>query len=715
MSTQTSKECRDRSEIIADLEYLSQEDGFIYTFCLLVLKHLTVTIDNSNELKDWHQHLSTRELSFLLGLMVKHPLRLSVVPSQEVAQEQDNKAFELLGELHRSYLSSLRLGIEEQSSNLDEESQFSQAHRKVLESPDQLAESMFYAEDGGYDFQCIEFTRKRYARDRMWLESKLGASLEDILEIPVRLVDLTEDRIQGIHPPEAFEEFCQQVLSVFTFSREEIVGDQKVSVSGFLEAFACTPGTVNRELNTVGAYNAVLSHPLIHLPDGQFLLPIHFNLAQSLYESPFYWMSNDPAYENMASRNRGEAIEEIAYEMLKETFGDQNTYRGVKVLRGKDDVTDIDVLAVAGNKAVIVQAKSKKLTELSKQGNIESVKSDFTKAIQSAYDQALTCRESVINKVNTLRDSDGQIIELHEDLDDAYLICLTGDHYPSVSTQLFAFLQRRADDPYPLAMSLFDLDILTFYLTEPIDLLYYLRQRSTHSEHFFADCEMSFLAFHLRNKLYPSHSANVTYIDPSTAQLIDANFPVAKGHRPRTEVAGRLFHKWRNEDFDQLVEALKNTGIRGFTDAIFFLFDFAGKGADTIIRRIRERKQATHFDDDIHSVTIPIEDSGKGITFVSYPRKFASVQEQFSSFAQATKYRHRANEWLALGSIEGSEAFVDMFFYSREGWKFDSDMERVARSTLKHGTMIRGGGRKIGRNEPCLCGSGLKFKKCHGR
>ncbi|MGB9429901.1 MAG: SEC-C metal-binding domain-containing protein, partial [Gammaproteobacteria bacterium] len=24
-------------------------------------------------------------------------------------------------------------------------------------------------------------------------------------------------------------------------------------------------------------------------------------------------------------------------------------------------------------------------------------------------------------------------------------------------------------------------------------------------------------------------------------------------------------------------------------------------------------------------------------------------------------------------------------------------------------------GRKVGRNEPCPCGSGLKYKQCHGR
>jgi preprotein translocase subunit SecA len=30
-----------------------------------------------------------------------------------------------------------------------------------------------------------------------------------------------------------------------------------------------------------------------------------------------------------------------------------------------------------------------------------------------------------------------------------------------------------------------------------------------------------------------------------------------------------------------------------------------------------------------------------------------------------------------------------------------------------HGTFVRGE-RKIGRNEPCPCGSGKKYKNCHG-
>ena len=426
-------------------------------------------------------------------------------------------------------------------------------------------------------------------------------------------------------------------------------------------------------------------------------------------------MSKDSTYRDVAYDNRGDAIEEMAFKMLKEVFGDQNTYRGVRVMRGKDVVTDIDVLAVAGNKAVIVQAKAKRLTELSKRGDIESVKLDFSKAIQSAYDQALKSRKAVIEERNLLRDSGGQTVELHEDLDDAYIICLTGDHYPAIATQLHAFLGKRSVDPYPLAMSVFDLDILTFYLTDPFDFLYYLRQRSSFAEHFFADCEMALLGFHLKSKLYPFEHADIAWIDSSSAELIDSNFPIAKGFRPGTEVAKKPFHYWRNKDFNQIVQALKNSGIPGFTDAIFFLFDLAGAGADNIIEHIHEKMQATLFDGDVHSISMPSLGSGRGLSFVSYPDSFESIQEQFLYFAQSTKYKHRADDWLVLGSVAGSTEFVDMFFYSREKWQYDSELEKAANVALKHGTMVRGNRQKIGRNDPCFCESGLKYKKCHGR
>ena len=114
-------------------------------------------------------------------------------------------------------------------------------------------------------------------------------------------------------------------------------------------------------------------------------------------------MASDEVYKTKAFKNRGNSTEEIAFDLLKNVFGEENVYKNVKIKKNKKKtITDIDVLAIAGNKAVIIQAKSKKLTELSKKGDDNQLKKDFQEAIQKAYDQGITCRNAILNKSNKL-------------------------------------------------------------------------------------------------------------------------------------------------------------------------------------------------------------------------------------------------------------------------------------------------------------------------
>jgi hypothetical protein len=47
-------------------------------------------------------------------------------------------------------------------------------------------------------------------------------------------------------------------------------------------------------------------------------------------------------------------------------------------------------LRLNSNRAIILQAKSKKLTIAARQGNDNRLQDDFKKAVQGAYDQAIT-------------------------------------------------------------------------------------------------------------------------------------------------------------------------------------------------------------------------------------------------------------------------------------------------------------------------------------
>ena len=58
---------RAEREVIAELESLSQNDGFIYTFCGLVLNSLFMSPDEVADF-NWDQRLNVQELAFPLGI-----------------------------------------------------------------------------------------------------------------------------------------------------------------------------------------------------------------------------------------------------------------------------------------------------------------------------------------------------------------------------------------------------------------------------------------------------------------------------------------------------------------------------------------------------------------------------------------------------------------------------------------------------------------------
>jgi hypothetical protein len=426
-------------------------------------------------------------------------------------------------------------------------------------------------------------------------------------------------------------------------------------------------------------------------------------------------MVSDEPYRDTALKHRGEATESIAAEMLNRIFGVNNVYRNVKVKRNKQELsTDIDVLTVIGNKAVITQAKAKKLTALSKRGDDKQIQADFDEAIQKAYDQAITSRAAIIEKSNELFTSDDQRLEIDESIDEAYIICLTIDDYPAVTFQTHAYLRRKEEAPHPITINVFDLDVLTFYLKNPFEFLYYLRQRSLFGDHFHASSEMVFLAYHLNQKLFPNPRFDDEWLDEDIAQLIDGNYPSSRGYGPQTTASQELHHKWKNPDFDRLVAQIAGSGEPGLTDAVFFLYDIAGSGADELLKMIEQTKQKTANEKKAHDFSMTFGDGRSGVSFVCLADGPEKIEERLMGLAVARKYKSRADEWLGLGSIAGSTNIIDAVVFNKQPWIEDPELERFASMALKTGKPIALGGKMIGRNKPCYCGSGKKYKKCHG-
>ena len=354
-----------------------------------------------------------------------------------------------------------------------------------------------------------------------------------------------------------------------------------------------------------------------------------------------------------------------------------------------------------------------------------ALSNDFTKAVQDAYDQAITARRALLDGGYRLIDANGATITLPDNVDEAYILCVTGDDYPAVMTQARIYLNVKDRDPHPIILSIFDLDVVSFYLNDRHEFLYYIRQRSAHTMHFVADSEVSLLGFHLRHKLFPDQNYDEMVLDNSFSQLVDADFLASRGNWHKSDSSERLFHTWRNKAFDELVEDIKqaaNEGSRQISaeDLLFFMYDLAGKGADDLINLVEQLKRQTLQDGQEHSARMPMSRHKSGVTFVSYPAPTHSTQlfaleRKLEAISFAHKYMSRADEWMMLASFAGSPVRFDIFGYIKGPWQQDTEMDQFVQEPLARGIPIRPDGKRFSRNETCPCGSGKKFKRCHGQ
>jgi len=438
------RDARSKEEIIAELEKLATEPGFIYSFCTLLLE-LFLHPHEAADI-DWYKRLSFQEFSFLGGLMIKQKLNLQI-PEEKDFKARIDRVHDLFQELHIAFnmpfWNQMKRTVQKGSSREEIKSAF----KAAFASAEFMVEPIFYGGCGAYDFQYVELAKERYRADGNWIKTAQKLEMEKLAEFFFSLKKLQTIKLNSKSDIDTFEKGCQEILSAFTFNRKELPEFSDDEVKNFLDCFSSLPGSVNAKLCTPGQYNALDSHPIIRLEDDLFFLPIAYNLAQSIYESPYYWLQRDPKYASIAADHRGTSTADLTYRMLVGVFGRSNVYKNVGVLKKKGEIlTDIDVLAVGGNKAVVVQAKSKKLTELSRLGNEKELQSDFKAAVQEAYEQGLISRKAVLEKNVSLVDEKGDPIKLDEAIDDVYVLCVTADHYPALTIQVDAYLKKAQAD-----------------------------------------------------------------------------------------------------------------------------------------------------------------------------------------------------------------------------------------------------------------------------
>lgn len=514
--------------------------------------------------------------------------------------------------------------------------------------------------------------------------------------------------------------FYQNLLDLFVITPQDLADFTTKGLKSFFENFSFEVPS-NTKFEGPGDYNILNSHPLIKLEDNRFFLPIGYLLPEAVYESPFYWMWEDKNYRDSLAKHRGDVGEEIAFELLSKIFGKDKTYRSILIETKKGKIeTDIDVLCILGNKALCIQVKSKKLTVKSKRGDFEQLSKDFKGAVQDAYDQALASRDAILKGEARFVNSDGNEIHFSNKINEVYIMGITTENYPSLVHQVHMMLAKKPDDPYALFISVFDLELLSYYLNDPYEFLYYVRQRTVLMDYFRAAEEITYLGFHLQQKLWPVDGSDFVGIDNDFGGIIDRNYYpyktgvshlLMKEDDPISNISKDLL-------FDAFLNEIKSIDDPRKTDIVFRLLDWSGDAQNKTVTQLRKLKQSSRINGQVKSFATATVPSFGLSSVVIDNIDTNELKNKVVTYAQLRKYISKCDTWLGLGSFSISPNLIDVLIYLDEPWKYDPELETIFSEELakmRTSQFIPSSGTgKIGRNDPCHCQSDKKFKKCCG-
>ena len=219
--------------------------------------------------------------------------------------------------------------------------------------------------------------------------------------------------------------------------------------------------------------------------------------------------------------------------------------------------------------------------------------------------------------------------------------------------------------------------------------------------------------------MWKTPNTNFFVIDSSYGQLIDRNYYPKKAGLDISDEGDAIKNKWKNEGFDKLCDRLKTLNEPKITDIIFHLLDWSGDARKNLVEYLIKTKKQTLKDGNAHDFSIPPDESYSprvGITYYSLnSSSIRDLQKRLLTLCQARKYKSKGDVWIGFSSLNNSHEMIDAVVFNDQNWEYDKELETMSKALLGGGkgrlTRI---GRKIGRNEKCLCGSGLKHKKCCG-
>lgn len=572
---------REEKEIFDTLCTLCQTKGYIHVIAYFCFRDNTIQFEEDLKGEDLlHQFSPERllriEISTLIGLMVKGNINYSL-PTPAETQNLIDRTESLLHELHLAIAKPFQDEFKKRIETGNKENPFKRGEL--------LREPILYSGESAFSFQYRELALTKYKYDDNWFKESLGFSVREAHQIISAIFNIQNRKItEGLNQIRKDSPEFWTFLPIYTFTIEEVIQKTEFSaglVKKVISFFTFSEDSVNKAFKSISDFNEINARPILKISESDFLLFQPYSLFEAFYESPFFWMINDDDYKDASLKNRGEFTEEISNEFLSRVFGKQRVFKSVEITdRGKNNVGEIDVLAVFGDRAVVVQAKSKKLTIEARKGNQTKLDSDFREATQESYVQGYSCSEFLQNGDYILTVND-KIIDINRDFKEIYIFCVVSDHFPALSTLAFHKLEYKTSKEIlpPFVMDVFHLDVMTELLDSPLHFLSYIKRRVNYADRILASNESVIFGYHLTKNLWVNEETSYMYLTDDLSGDIEVAMLARRESLPGRKTPEGILTKFKDTPFDIILDQISSNPNPAALELGLFLLQL---GEDTI-------------------------------------------------------------------------------------------------------------------------------------
>lgn len=640
---------RTESEIFADLSEICTSPGYLHAIAYFCFRDNTIrygdVITPEDVLEQFGMDRLVRtEISTLIGLACKGDLNADM-QTPETIQRYIDKTEELLKEIHQSMMPDMREIFDPKQAS---DPSFNPFKKGVF-----LREAIFYGGESAYHFQYSDLSSLKYRGDSDWLNYKKGFSSEEAASTIAAIQELQNRKINEFIPNlDINNPNSWTALDAYKFTVEEVSTESDIDlgvVTNVIESFVSPIGM--REFSSLDDFNPKNAYPIIKISDSEYLLFQNYSLVEALYETPFFWFYEDKEYRSTAMKNRGNFTESFSAQRLKRVFGDRNVFLNVEIVDSKRNVAgEIDVLIVYANRAIILQAKSKKLTIAARKGNDLSLKDDFKKAVQDAYDQAYSCVNLLTDLNYKLIDDGGNELEVERNLCEIYPFCVVSDHYPALSFQARQFLNFNESEVIkaPLVMDVFFLDVATEMLETPLHFLSYVNRRTDYNDKILSTHELTILSYHLKQNLWVDNEYMMMRLDDDICADLDLAMLVRRCDLPGARTPDGILTKFSGTTVGKLISQIEKQEDPGTIDLGFMLLSLSEDTVNQLNTGIDHIAKLALNDHECHDLTIAIRGGATGLTVHCNSDPVEISGPKLKRHAERRKYSQKAEEWFGI-------------------------------------------------------------------